>query len=73
MDFANFTLPFYLDERMFPPERTLNLQAFKNAPEGQAPVAYEELQREFCRLLGQPYPIKDMTFAASWMVFRVGF
>lgn len=43
---------------------------FKNT--GGAPASLEELEREYCRLTRQPYPIFEMVFARSWMLFRVG-
>ena len=43
---------------------------FKNAID--VPVPLEELEREYCRLMGFSYPIKEMLFARSWMLFRVG-
>ena len=36
-----------------------------------APVTLEELEREYCRLTKWPYPITEMVFARSWMLFRV--
>jgi hypothetical protein len=44
--------------------------SFKGAPERQ-PIALEELEREYCRHTNQPYPIPEMIFARSWMLFRV--
>ena len=45
------------------------LIAFQNSPEQPADV--EELLREYCRLTKQPYPIPELVFARSWMLFRV--
>lgn len=36
-----------------------------------APISLEDLEREYCRLTTQPYPIEEMVFARSWMLFRV--
>ncbi|KAJ6497628.1 kinase-like domain-containing protein [Mycena sanguinolenta] len=44
--------------------------SFKGAPERQ-PIALEDLEREYCRLTKQPYPIPEMVFARSWMLFRL--
>ncbi|KAJ7782630.1 kinase-like domain-containing protein [Mycena metata] len=46
------------------------MQAFKDAPERQ-PIALEDLEREYCRLTKQSYPIKEMVFVRSWMLFRL--
>lgn len=46
------------------------LRGFKGAPVEQ-PVELEALEREYSRLTGWPYPIKEMVFARSWMLFRV--
>ena len=44
--------------------------AFKDN-DAEAPLRLEELEREYCRITGQPYPIPEMVFARSWMLFRV--
>jgi hypothetical protein len=46
------------------------IAGFKDAPE-QQPIPLEDLEREYCRLTHQPYPITEMVFASSWMLFRV--
>ena len=46
------------------------LTGFQNHPE-VAPVSLEDLEREYCRLTNQPYPISEMVFTRSWMLFRV--
>lgn len=43
---------------------------FKNQSK-DVPIALEVLEREYCRLTKQPYPIPEMIFARSWMLFRV--
>jgi len=35
------------------------------------PIPLEDLEREYCRLTGQAYPINEMTFVRSWMLFRL--
>lgn len=35
------------------------------------PADLAELEQEYCRLTHQPYPIQEMVFARSWMLFRV--
>lgn len=43
---------------------------FKNSKDkGITPL--EILEREYCRLMSQPYPITEMVFVRSWMLFRV--
>ena len=37
----------------------------------EQPISLEELEREYCALMKQPYPITEMVFARSWMLFRV--
>ncbi|KAJ7876200.1 kinase-like domain-containing protein [Mycena olivaceomarginata] len=68
-DFANLTMPWSI--------RPTDMQIgavmsgrFKGAPERQ-PIALEELEREYCRHTNQPYPIPEMVFARSWMLFRL--
>ena len=63
LDLSSLTLPpdFLKD---FP-----LLVAFKN--DNNAPISREELEKEYCRLTNQPYPITEMVFARSWMLFRV--
>jgi hypothetical protein len=46
------------------------LKGFKNA-EKPAPIELEALEREYCYLTGQSYPIVEMVFVRSWMLFRV--
>jgi hypothetical protein len=43
---------------------------FKNSP-GTEPISLAELEREYCRVTQQPFPIAEMEFARSWMLFRV--
>lgn len=47
------------------------IRGFKNAPPDQVPISLEELEREYCRLTGQKYPIVEQVFVRSWMLFRV--
>ena len=46
------------------------LIGFKNNPRDMA-VSIDELEREYCTYARQPYPIVEMGFARSWMLFRV--
>ncbi|OBZ69699.1 putative acyl-CoA dehydrogenase IBR3 [Grifola frondosa] len=67
-DLANFTQPWAIDRRDLPD--TFVIVAFKNATK-DVPIPLEDLEREYCRLTGQPYPIPEMVFARSWMLFRL--
>ena len=46
------------------------MRGFKNTTK-DVPITLEELEREYCRLTNQPYPIIEMLFVRSWMLFRV--
>ncbi|KAI0741115.1 APH-domain-containing protein [Earliella scabrosa] len=67
-DLANFTQPWSVARDSFPPNGNLSA-AFKNN-DAEAPIGLEELEREYCRVTKQPYPIPEMVFARSWMLFR---
>ncbi|KIJ24019.1 hypothetical protein M422DRAFT_39324 [Sphaerobolus stellatus SS14] len=66
-DLANLTQPWVIDPKLQPASSTMT--GFKNNP--KAPVSLEVLEREYCRLTKQPYPIIEMVFARSWMLFRL--
>ena len=68
-DLANFTQPWAISPDSLPTGGALSA-AFKNNV-AQAPIALEEIEREYCRVTQQPYPIPEMVFARSWMLFRV--
>ena len=68
-DLANFTQPWAIAPNSFP-DGVHVLAAFKNNTNG-APIAGEELEKEYCRVAGHPYPIPEMVFVQSWMLFRV--
>jgi hypothetical protein len=73
-DLANLTQPWAIDNTRLPRGPEFKpfslLRGFKNAPEPPA-IEYEQLEREYARLLGIPYPIVEMPFVSSWMLFRV--
>lgn len=70
-DLANLTQPWSIDPKVLPPHiKSSGLVGFKNNADA-APVELEVLEREYCRLTKQPYPIKEMSFARSWMLFRL--
>ncbi|KAH9919375.1 APH-domain-containing protein [Fomitopsis serialis] len=67
-DLANLTQPWAVDPALLPASESA-LIGFKNVNDG--PISLEVLEREYCRLAAQPYPIKEMVFARSWMLFRL--
>ncbi|KAH7928691.1 APH-domain-containing protein [Leucogyrophana mollusca] len=73
-DLANLTQPWAIDARHIPKDSILTqftiIKAFKNATKN-VPVPLEDLEREYCRLTNQPYPITEMVFVRSWMLFRL--
>ncbi|KZT35201.1 kinase-like protein [Sistotremastrum suecicum HHB10207 ss-3] len=72
-DLANLTQPWSINPHDLP-EGIANvasmLRGFKNDPT-QQPIELEQLEREYSRLTGWPYPIREMTFARSWMFLRL--
>ncbi|KAH7096852.1 APH-domain-containing protein [Auriculariales sp. MPI-PUGE-AT-0066] len=69
-DLANLTLSFFVDEKMVSNTST-SLPAWRGKPSSQVPLPYEDIEREYCRTMHLEYPIKEMTFAGSWMIFRL--
>ncbi|THH33046.1 hypothetical protein EUX98_g1126 [Antrodiella citrinella] len=72
-DLANLTQPWAIDPAIIPPSNDpafAMIIAFKNRPQ-IAPIPLEDLEREYSRLTNQPYPIPDIVFARSWMLFRL--
>ncbi|KAH9889446.1 kinase-like protein [Cubamyces lactineus] len=67
-DLANLTQPWAISKSTFPEGVTLST-AFKDN-DAEAPIALEDLERDYCRVTQQPYPIPEMVFARSWMLFR---
>lgn len=63
-------MPWFIDPREVPPSIGGSVRGFK-FDGGDAPIALESLEQEYCRLTYQPYPITEMVFARSWMLFRV--
>ncbi|KAF8891846.1 kinase-like domain-containing protein [Infundibulicybe gibba] len=68
-DLANLTQPWSIDMNDIP-SGSYSMRGFKGAPQ-DAPVPLEDLEREYCSLTKQAYPIKEMTFVRSWMLFRL--
>lgn len=52
-----------MDHSFIPPE--VEIQSFSNPP-----ISLADLEKEYCRLIGQPYPIREMVFTRSWILFR---
>ena len=75
-DFANLTQQWAIDPRTLPNDPAIAgfslLKGFKNAGV-DVPIALEDLEREYCRITHQPFPIVEMVFVRSWMLFRVGY
>jgi len=73
-DLANLTQPWATDARHIPKDSIITqfplIRPFKNATE-DVPIPLEDLEREYCRSTNQPYPIQDILFARSWMLFRL--
>ncbi|KXN87459.1 Acyl-CoA dehydrogenase family member 11 [Leucoagaricus sp. SymC.cos] len=70
-DFANMTIPWSIDKKNIPEGGSLTLvRAFKNTTV-DVPIPLEDLEREYCRLWNQPYPIPEMVFVRSWVLFRL--
>ncbi|TBU31130.1 APH-domain-containing protein [Dichomitus squalens] len=67
-DLANFTQPWAIAPDSFPSGGSVTATFKNNAKD--APIELEELEREYCRVTNQPYPIPEMVFARSWMLFR---
>ncbi|GBE80739.1 kinase-like domain-containing protein [Sparassis latifolia] len=65
-DLANLTQPWVMDSSKVTTGAAM--VGFRNT--NDMPVPLQELEREYCRLTQQSYPIKEMGFARSWMLFR---
>jgi hypothetical protein len=66
VDLGNLTQPWVID----PNDLSGGMVGFKNSRSTE-PISLAELEREYCRATGLPYPITQMTFARSWMLLRV--
>lgn len=70
-DLANLTQPWAVDPAQIPPAYgSSGLIGFKNTAK-DVPISLEALERGYCVHTRQPYPIPEMVFARSWMLFRV--
>ncbi|KAF5326626.1 hypothetical protein D9611_000276 [Ephemerocybe angulata] len=69
-DLGNLTQPWAIDLKHIPAGAPFTLRGFKNTTK-DVPIPLEDLEREYCRLTNQPYPITEMIFVRSWMLFRL--
>ncbi|THH19363.1 hypothetical protein EW146_g1773 [Bondarzewia mesenterica] len=73
-DLANMTIPWSIDLSKVPGGDSVTqfslLRGFKNTTK-DVPITLEDLERKYCHLTNQPYPIKEMVFVRSWMLFRL--
>jgi len=65
VDLANLTQLWILDAA----EVGGLMVSYKNSQTTE-PMSLAALEREYCRVTKQPYPITDIIFARSWMLFR---
>ncbi|KAJ7287124.1 kinase-like domain-containing protein, partial [Mycena rebaudengoi] len=70
-DLGNLTMPWAVN----PADAEVDgdepfMTGFKGQPD-KAPIPLVDLEREYCRLTNQAYPIKEMVFVRSWMLFRL--
>ncbi|KAG6815606.1 hypothetical protein H0H87_012986 [Tephrocybe sp. NHM501043] len=70
-DLGNMTLPWSVDMAKIPHNIPFTLRGYKGAAT-DAPIPVEDLEREYCRLTNQPYPIPEMVFVRSWTLFKLG-
>ncbi|KEP51381.1 kinase subdomain protein PKL/CAK/ACAD protein [Rhizoctonia solani 123E] len=68
-DLANLIMPYHVDPAEVPPPNAIS--GFKGQPADAVPCSLEELERTFCDGFGIPYPITEMVFTNSWMMFRL--
>ncbi|KAG6902760.1 hypothetical protein C0995_011908 [Termitomyces sp. Mi166 len=69
-DLGNMTLPWSVDMSNIPQNIPFTLRGYKGKAKDM-PVALEDLEKEYCRLTNQPYPIPEMVFVRSWTLFKV--
>jgi len=73
-DLGNLTQPWSIDSKYLPDDPQVKnynlLKAFKNTTKDM-PIPLEDLEREYCCLTNQAYPIEEMVFVRSWMLLRV--
>ncbi|KAL5532039.1 hypothetical protein ACEPAF_5603 [Sanghuangporus sanghuang] len=70
VDLANLLMPWAVDPRDVPGDDA-GFHAVLSFGTVDQPITLDEFEREYCRLMKQPYPITEMVFARSWMLFRL--
>ncbi|KAF8070703.1 kinase-like domain-containing protein [Lyophyllum atratum] len=69
-DLGNMTLPWSIDMKDIPTNIPFTMRGFGGAAT-DAPIAVQDLEKEYCRLTNQPYPIPEMVFVRSWTLFKL--
>ncbi|KAH9944587.1 kinase-like protein [Amylocystis lapponica] len=69
-DLANLTQPWAMEPARIPRE-FVGMVGFKHATTPDVAISLEALEREYCAHTRQAYPIVEMGFARSWMLFRL--
>jgi hypothetical protein len=69
-DLGNLTQPWSIDMKDLPTSSSFTMRGYKGTSE-DIPIALEDLEQEYCRLTNRSYPISEMVFVRSWMLFRV--
>lgn len=64
------TLPWSVDMSHIPKDIPFTLRGYKGEAK-DVPIALQELEKEYCRLTNQPFPILEMVFVRSWTLFKV--
>jgi aminoglycoside phosphotransferase (APT) family kinase protein len=69
-DLGNLTQPWAIDMKDLPKNSSFTMRGYKGTSKN-VPITLEDLEQEYCRLTSQIYPIREMVFVRSWMLFRV--
>ncbi|GLB37689.1 putative phosphotransferase enzyme family protein [Lyophyllum shimeji] len=69
-DLGNMTLPWSVDMKNIPTDIPFTMRGFGGGST-DAPIAVEDLEKAYCRLTNQPYPIPEMVFVRSWTLFKL--
>jgi len=67
-DLGNLTQPWSIDTEDIPVNSSI--RGFRNV-NADVPIPLEDLEREYCHLTKQAYPISEMVYVRSWMFFRL--
>ncbi|KAJ3513985.1 hypothetical protein NLJ89_g2640 [Agrocybe chaxingu] len=62
-DLGNLTQPWAIDMKDLPSDGLMPFRGFKNTTV-DVPIPLEDLEKEYCRLSGLPYPIPSIVFLA---------